>query len=47
MALGAMSDRALPNVEPVDPVLPIKMKELDLLIKQEEREMLLIKLRLI
>ncbi len=36
-----MSDRALPNV---DPVLAIKMKELDLLINQEERETLLVKI---
>ncbi len=46
MGLGAVSDRALPNVEHVDPALAIKMKELDLQIKQEERETLL-KLRLI
>ncbi len=44
MGLGDVSDRALPNV---DPVLAIKMKELDLLINQEERETLLGKLRLI
>ncbi len=44
VGLGAVSDRALPNV---DPVLAIKMKELDLLIKQEERETLLVKLHLI
>ncbi len=47
VGLGAVSDRTLPNVEPVDPTLAIKMKELDLLIKQEERETLLVKLRLI
>lgn len=47
VGLGAVSDRALPNIEPVDPVLAFKMKELDLLIKQEERETLLIKLRLV
>ncbi len=47
VGLGAVSDRALPNVEHVDPALAIKMKELDLQIKQEERETLLIKLRLI
>ncbi len=43
VALGAVSDRALPNVDPVDPALAIKLKELDLQIKQEERETLLIK----
>ncbi len=44
MGLGVVSDRALPNV---DPVLAIKMKELDLLIKQDEHETLLVKLHLI
>ncbi len=44
VGLGDVSDRALPNV---DPVLAIKMKELDLLINQEERETLLVKLHLI
>ncbi len=44
MGLGVVSDRALPNV---DPVLTIKMKELDLLIKQDEHETLLVKLHLI
>lgn len=49
--LGAVSDEGPPTVVAkesfVDPVMAIKMKELDLRIKQEEHEMLLIKLRII
>lgn len=45
IALGSVLDEGPPAVASFDPELAIKMKELDLRIKQEERETLLVKLR--
>lgn len=47
VALGAVLDEGPPAVAAFDPVLAIKMKGLDRRIKQEERETLLIQLRVI
>lgn len=47
VALGAVLDEGPPAVASFDPVLAIKMKGLDRRIKQEERETLLIQLRVI
>lgn len=51
MTLGAMSDGGLPNVatseSSVDPDLAVKMKEMDLWIKQVKHETLLVKLHII